>query len=68
MIVAVPVWPAAGVRVTVRLEPLPPKPIFVFGTKIGLDELPLTFKLPAAVSTSPTVKPMPAVGVFELVV
>src|SRR6266498_571463 len=28
------------------------------GTSVGLDELPLNVKLPAAVSTSPTVKPI----------
>src|ERR1051325_1434915 len=56
LIVAVPVWLAAGVTVTVRLPPLPPKTMFASGTNVGLDELPLRVKLPAAVSTSPTVK------------
>src|SRR5438093_10562192 len=32
--------------------------MFPFGTSVGLDELPLNVRLPAAVSTSPTVKPI----------
>jgi hypothetical protein len=56
VIVAVPVWFAAGVTVTVRFAPLPPKTMFAFGTKVGLFALPLTVRLAAAVSTSPTVK------------
>ena len=51
-----PVWPVAGVTVTVRFDPLPPKTMFVSGTRVGLDELPLTLKLLAAASRSPTVK------------
>jgi hypothetical protein len=46
----------AGVTVTVRFAPLPPNTIFPFGTSVVLFELPLTVRLPAAVSTSPTVK------------
>src|SRR5438477_310692 len=55
-IVGGPVWLAAGLTVTVRLPPEPPKTMFPFGTRAGLDELPLNVKLPAAVSPSPTVK------------
>src|SRR6266545_4749724 len=56
VIVAVPDWLAAGVTVTVRLAPLPPKTMLPLGTNKVLPELPLTVRLPAAVSTSPTVK------------
>ena len=52
VIVAVPVCPATGVTVTVRLAPLPPNVMFPVGTNTALFELPLTTKLPAAVSTS----------------
>ena len=56
VIAAVPVCPDAGVSVTVRFAPLPPKAMFAFGTSVGFDEPPLSVKLPAGVSTSPTVK------------
>ena len=52
----VPLCPATGVTVTVRLLALPPKTIFPLGTKVVFDELPLNPRLPAAVSGSPTVK------------
>ena len=68
MTLATPFWLAAGVTVTVRLAPLPPNAMFPFGTNVVFDELPLTVKLPAAVSASPTVKPIPAVAVSSLVV
>src|SRR5438093_3806512 len=55
VILLVPVWPAAGVTVTVRLDPLPPKTMFALGTKVRFVEVPLTKRLPAAVSASPTV-------------
>src|SRR5262245_13174226 len=54
--VAVPVWPPAGVTVRVRLAPLPPKTRFAFGTSVGLDELRRTARRAAAVARSPTVK------------
>src|SRR5262245_17697803 len=54
--VAVPVWPAAGVTVSVRLAPLPPKARLADGTRVGLDDLPLRVRLAAAVSRAPTVK------------
>ncbi len=57
----------AGVMVTVRLAPLPPKMMLAFGTNVVLDELPETVKLPAAVSASSTVKAMAPVGVFSQV-
>src|SRR5205085_6575706 len=53
VITAVPVWPRAGVTVTVRLEPLPPKTMLPFGTKRVSDEVPVRGRLDGAVSTSP---------------
>src|SRR5215470_6120016 len=54
--VLVPNWLAAGVSVTVRFAPLPPKTMFAFGSSVWLDELPLSVRLAAGVSASPTVK------------
>src|SRR4051812_6098637 len=68
VIVAVPFWFAAGVIVRVRFAPLPPKTKFAFGTRVGLDELPFTVKLPTAVSASPTVNAIAAPGVSSLAV
>ena len=58
VIVVTPVCPLAGMIVTVRALPEPPKliPAVLLGTSVGLDELPVTVKLTAAVSASPTVK------------
>jgi len=67
VIVAVPDWLAAGVRVTVRLVPEPPKTMFALGANVGFDELPLTVK-PAGVSVSFTVKLMVPVVVSSLIV
>ena len=63
VMVLVPLWPAAGVMVTVLLAPLPPKEIPAGGTRVVLLELPVTVRLPAAVSASPMVKAMALVGV-----
>src|SRR5437762_493818 len=62
VIVAEPNWLVAGLRVTVRFDPLPPKRIFASGTRSGLDERPLTIKLSTGVSTSPMENGMAAVG------
>src|SRR5437879_9325303 len=64
VLVAVPVWLRAGVTVTVRLAPEPPKTMLARGTKVGLEEAPETVRLPTAVCESPTVKAMAAVAVF----
>src|SRR6185436_16777267 len=58
VIVAVPAWPVAGVTVTARFVPLPPKTTFGTGTRAGFDEdTPAeSVSAPAAVSASPTVK------------
>ena len=53
--------------VTVRLEPLPPKAIFAFGTSAVLEELALTVRLAADVSVSPIVKAIGPVAVSSLV-
>src|SRR3989442_14584593 len=66
VITALPVWPAAGVTVTVRLAPLPPKTMFAFGTRVVFPELPLTTRLAAAVSASPTVNASGQVAPFWL--
>ena len=63
VIVAVPVWPLAGVIVTVRLLALPPKTIFAFGTSVVLEDPPVTTRLEAGVSASPTVNAMAGVAV-----
>src|SRR5262245_5909037 len=56
VMVATPVWLPAGVTVTVRLAPAPPKVMLALGTSVVLDELPLTVRLAAGVSASPMVK------------
>ncbi len=57
---------AAGVTVTVRFAPLPPSTMFALGTSDVLLEVAVTVKLPAAVSTSPTVKARAEVAVSSL--
>ena len=68
VIVAVPDWFAAGVSVTVRFAPLPPKTIFPFRIKAGFEELPETVRLLAAVSVSLTVNGIGAVAEFAVTV
>jgi len=68
LIVALPVCPFAGVTVTVRLEPLPPKVMLLTGTRLGSDELPFKFRLVAGLSASLTVKPNGPVVPFGLIV
>src|SRR4051794_45769 len=62
-IVLAPNWLVAGVMIKPRLVPLPPNTRFPLGTNIGLDELPVTTRLPAGVSTSPIVKAITGVTV-----
>src|SRR5215471_16095602 len=66
---ATPNWPGAGVRVTVRLLPPPPKEMLagVFGSRIGLADTPETPSSPGADSKSPTTKVNGAVGVLTRV-
>ena len=53
--VAVPVCPAAGAIVSVRVAPLPPTTRLPAGTSVALELAAVTDSEPAAVSTSPTV-------------
>ena len=66
--VAVPNLSAAGVAVTVRLDPLPPKIRLLSGNRVGLDEEPVTRRLSALVSASPTVKGIGPVDEFSVIV
>src|SRR5437588_166769 len=66
--VALPNWLVAGVTVTVRLEPLPPKTMLLTGTSVGLDDVALSTRLLAAVSASPMVKLSGPVDVSSAVV
>ena len=68
LMVALPDWFAAGITVTVRLEPLPPKTILPFGTSPGFEDVPLTTRLEAGLSASPTVKLIGPVEVSSAVV
>ena len=55
VMVALPVWLAAGVMVTVRLAPLPLMTILPLGISVVLLELPVSVSELAAVSVSPMV-------------
>src|SRR6476661_10522010 len=66
-IVAVPEAFRAGRRVMVRLGPLPPKTMFPSGTRPWFEEVPLTVKSAASVSTSARVKGMGPRGVSSSV-
>src|SRR5262249_43683446 len=68
VIVVVPNWFVAGVIITPRLVPPPPNTMLLFGTKVGLLELPVTFSALAGVSMSLTLKVMSGVGVSSLIV
>src|SRR5437867_12659562 len=67
VIVAVPFWLAAGLTVTVRFDPDPPKTMLLVGTSVALDEPLLNVRLPAGVSASPTVKVSAPVAVSAAV-
>src|SRR4051812_20198269 len=58
---ALPDCPDAGLSITVRLLPAPPKIILPTGSSVGLEELPETSRFAAAVWPSPTVKGMAGV-------
>ena len=68
VIVAVPLWPAAGVTVTVRLASLPPNTMLASGTRVVFDEPPSRVRLASAVSTSPTVMARAPVFAFSAIV
>ena len=63
VILAFPFCPAAGVMVTVRLAPEPPKTRFACGIREGFPDDPETVRLEAAVSRSPIVNGMPEIAV-----
>ena len=50
---ALPLWPGAGVMVTMRLESLPPKTMFDTGISTGLDESLSSVSADGAVRSSP---------------
>lgn len=68
VMVAVPVWPEAGVIVTVRFPSDPPITTLLFGMRVVSDEDPVTVRLPADVSGSLTVKEIAEVAVPEVAV
>jgi len=68
VMVAVPVRPAAGVTVTVRLAPEPPRTILAIGTSVVDEDVAETVRLAAAVSASPIVNGIAAVGWPEVTV
>ncbi len=68
VIVALPVRPVAGVTVTVRLVPLPPRTMLAVGTRVGLEDPRETVKFVAEVWVSPTVNPNARVEVFWTIV
>ena len=67
VMVVVPLWPAAGVIVTVRSDPLPRISIFPLGTREVRLEVPVTIRLAAGVSASPILNAMGGVAVFSAV-
>jgi len=60
VIVTTPFWLAAGLTVTVRLDPLPPKTMLLVGTSVALDD-PCSRQTPRRTLRIPTVKPSAAV-------
>src|SRR5882762_5098236 len=53
VIVLAPNWLVAGVMITPRLVPLPPRRILALGTKVGLEEVAVTTRLLMTESESP---------------
>src|SRR2546426_967107 len=68
VIVAVPLWLAAGLTVTVRLAPDPPKTMLLGGTSVPLHHPFPNVSPPAALSASPTVKLSAAVDLSSSIV
>ena len=67
MIVALPLWFAAGVTAIVRFGLTPPSVMFASGTNARLSEPAVTTRDASAVSGSPTVKAMAPVGTSSAV-
>ena len=55
VIVAVPLWPATGVTVTLRFAPLPLIVMLPFATTAAFDDVAVTASNAGVVSASPTV-------------
>src|SRR5438034_1212054 len=68
VIVAVPLWLASGVTVTVRFEPDPPKMMLSVGISAGLDELLYKPKFSAAASPSLMVNEIAPVDVSSAII
>jgi hypothetical protein len=68
VMLTIPLWPVAGVIVTVRSDPDPSKVIPPVGTMVVLLEVADTMSSAAGVSASPIVKGIGSVGVFSAVV
>src|SRR5436189_18377 len=68
VIVAVPVLPDAEVTVTVRFAPLPPSTMLAVGTRVVEEEALVSVRFAAAVSASPMVNGIAAVGCPEVTV
>src|SRR5256885_12771741 len=60
VMVLMPNWLVAGISTRARLVPLPPNKMFVSGRRVGLEEVAVTTRLLAGVSTSLTMKAMGA--------
>ena len=67
VMVVVPLRPAAGVRTTSRLAPLPPRAILASGTSDAFEDVAERVKEFIAVSASPIVKAIAPVGVSSFV-
>lgn len=68
VIVAVPLWPAIGVTVTVRDAPAPPNTIFAVGASVVLLDAPVTVNDAAGVKSSAKVMANAGVTVFIMMV
>jgi hypothetical protein len=56
VMVAVPLWLAAGFTITVQFVPVPLSTMLPLGTKVVFEEAPVTVKVPVEVPLWPTVK------------
>ncbi len=66
--VAIPLWFASGVTLTVRFPPLPARTIFPFGISDVLFDDPVTARVAKGVSTSVTVNANAPVELSSLIV
>ena len=68
VMVEVPLWLPAGVIITVRFAPVPPKTMLASGTTVALLDAAVNVRPAGGDSASPNVKPIAAVGVSSEVV